>query len=161
MLAPFGSTQGYRASLLAVADVRPRTLSRAVTRRPPAPLYSRKSAATVVESVDADVNVMTCLQFVFRVNIMMELWTAGVAQLVEHLICNQRVGGSNPFASSTVGQRAGGNWTSGRVREEVHRCEAATQVAACLSGNRSAGKWSFRSGSERWSVCVFGIRTGG
>ena len=26
---------------------------------------------------------------------------AGVAQLVEHLICNQRVGGSNPFASST------------------------------------------------------------
>ena len=26
---------------------------------------------------------------------------AGVAQLVEHLICNQRVGGSNPFASSS------------------------------------------------------------
>ncbi len=26
---------------------------------------------------------------------------AGVAQLVEHLICNQRVGGSNPFVSST------------------------------------------------------------
>ncbi len=26
---------------------------------------------------------------------------AGVAQLVEHLICNQRVRGSNPFASST------------------------------------------------------------
>ena len=29
---------------------------------------------------------------------------AGVAQLVEHLICNQRVGGSNPFASSTIGK---------------------------------------------------------
>jgi hypothetical protein len=28
--------------------------------------------------------------------------TAGVAQLVEHLICNQRVGGSNPFASSSI-----------------------------------------------------------
>jgi hypothetical protein len=27
---------------------------------------------------------------------------AGVAQLVEHLICNQTVGGSNPFASSRV-----------------------------------------------------------
>src|SRR5262249_52035810 len=27
---------------------------------------------------------------------------AGVAQLVEHLICNQRVGGSNPSASSIV-----------------------------------------------------------
>ena len=26
---------------------------------------------------------------------------AGVAQLVEHLICNQRVGGSNPFVSSS------------------------------------------------------------
>ena len=26
--------------------------------------------------------------------------SAGVAQSVEHLICNQRVGGSNPFASS-------------------------------------------------------------
>ena len=31
------------------------------------------------------------------------LWWAGVAQLVEHLICNQRVGGSNPFASSKFG----------------------------------------------------------
>ena len=30
---------------------------------------------------------------------------AGVAQLVEHLICNQRVGGSNPFASSTLQTR--------------------------------------------------------
>ncbi len=28
------------------------------------------------------------------------LFRAGVAQLVEHLICNQRVGGSNPFVSS-------------------------------------------------------------
>ena len=27
-------------------------------------------------------------------------YQAGVAQLVEHLICNQAVGGSNPFASS-------------------------------------------------------------
>ena len=27
---------------------------------------------------------------------------AGVAQLVEHLICNQRVGGSNPFVSSIL-----------------------------------------------------------
>ncbi len=33
---------------------------------------------------------------------------AGVAQLVEHLICNQRVGGSNPFASSRVTER--GRW---------------------------------------------------
>src|SRR3984885_5543729 len=30
---------------------------------------------------------------------------AGVAQLVEHLICNQRVGGSSPFASSSFSQQ--------------------------------------------------------
>jgi hypothetical protein len=30
---------------------------------------------------------------------------AGVAQLVEHLICNQRVGGSSPFASSSFIQQ--------------------------------------------------------
>src|SRR5277367_1801078 len=30
---------------------------------------------------------------------------AGVAQLVEHLICNQRVGGSSPFASSSTPQQ--------------------------------------------------------
>ena len=32
------------------------------------------------------------------------LFWAGVAQLVEHLICNQRVGGSNPFVSSNYRQ---------------------------------------------------------
>src|ERR1700722_12552080 len=39
---------------------------------------------------------------------------AGVAQLVEHLICNQRVGGSNPFASSKYGSGNGG-----RKRQEL------------------------------------------
>ena len=42
-----------------------------------------------------------CLQFNFRFRILRGFRTAGVAQLVEHLICNQRVGGSNPFASSS------------------------------------------------------------
>ena len=60
---------------------------------------------------------------------------AGVAQLVEHLICNQRVGGSNPFASSIHrGLRRSGttassftgapSWSSGPVLcgnpHEVH-----------------------------------------
>ena len=37
---------------------------------------------------------------------------AGVAQLVEHLICNQRVGGSIPSASSTnwFGRERGGEF---------------------------------------------------
>ena len=30
-------------------------------------------------------------------------WNAGVAQLVEQLICNQQVTGSSPVASTTVG----------------------------------------------------------
>jgi hypothetical protein len=34
---------------------------------------------------------------------LLGLSEAGVAQLVEHLICNQRVGGSIPSASSTAG----------------------------------------------------------
>src|SRR5216683_826750 len=38
---------------------------------------------------------------------------AGVAQLVEHLICNQRVRGSNPFASSRKYFPAGGGLGSG------------------------------------------------
>src|SRR5438046_7971745 len=41
---------------------------------------------------------------------LLGLSDAGVAQLVEHLICNQRVGGSIPSASSTtslVGERGG------------------------------------------------------
>ena len=37
----------------------------------------------------------------------LRLLLAGVAQLVEHLICNQRVGGSNPFASSSLRRFAG------------------------------------------------------
>ena len=38
---------------------------------------------------------------------------AGVAQPVEHLICNQRVGGSNPFASSRKAVESGA--TAGQV----------------------------------------------
>jgi hypothetical protein len=42
-------------------------------------------------------------------------FSAGVAQLVEHLICNQRVGGSNPFASSTHYGCAGRAWQQDRA----------------------------------------------
>ena len=38
-----------------------------------------------------------------RLLFLLGLSEAGVAQLVEHLICNQRVGGSIPSASSTAG----------------------------------------------------------
>jgi hypothetical protein len=39
------------------------------------------------------------LQFDCLCGIFLRFNWAGVAQLVEHLICNQRVGGSNPSAS--------------------------------------------------------------
>jgi hypothetical protein len=41
---------------------------------------------------------MICLAFKNSLNFYPE--NAGVAQLVEQLICNQPVGGSNPFTSS-------------------------------------------------------------
>jgi hypothetical protein len=43
---------------------------------------------------------------------------AGVAQLVEHLICNQTVGGSNPFASS-IFQHSVQSIASGREEKFV------------------------------------------
>src|ERR1051325_3272333 len=42
---------------------------------------------------------------------------AGVAQLVEHLICNQRVGGSNPSASSIDSRYATLRSLSRRIRQ--------------------------------------------
>ena len=51
---------------------------------------------------------------------------AGVAQLVEQLICNQPVGGSNPLASSTAGrapedrQEHGGRFPSGQRDQTVN-----------------------------------------
>jgi hypothetical protein len=45
---------------------------------------------------------------------------AGVAQLVEQLICNQQVAGSNPIASSTGrGRFQAGDRASTRVGSEV------------------------------------------
>ena len=43
------------------------------------------------------------------------VWAAGVAQPVEHLICNQRVGGSNPFASSSLSAHRRENGRRGLV----------------------------------------------
>ena len=40
-----------------------------------------------------------CLQLNCRYDTFTRFASAGVAQLVEHLICNQRVGGSIPSAS--------------------------------------------------------------
>ncbi len=68
------------------------------------------------------------------------LW-AGVAQLVEHLICNQRVGGSNPFASSTEGRLDSG-WNGYRFwvwRWEFHRRISSSAAIPLRCMLRQAG----------------------
>src|SRR5580658_3469843 len=60
-----------------------------------------------LQSASACVNLSICTPLLSRRlgvsrNRGIEAVRAGVAQLVEHLICNQTVGGSNPFASSRI-----------------------------------------------------------
>ena len=59
---------------------------------------------------------------------------AGVAQLVEHLICNQRVGGSNPFASSRLRRFAG--VVEPRTGEQVPAAEILNQAKDLGFGRR-------------------------
>jgi hypothetical protein len=80
--------------------------------------------------------------------------TAGVAQLVEHLICNQRVRGSNPFASSRIGfaegrrfaRRGGVESFSQRhsIRKQFQVCVRAIEIlcARFLFSLLSAAVWS-------------------
>ena len=55
---------------------------------------------------------------------------AGVAQLVEHLICNQRVGGSSPFASSSSPQQE---------KKDGFGCTALAVLALQTSGHSFKG----------------------
>ena len=52
---------------------------------------------------------------------------AGVAQPVEHLICNQRVGGSNPFASSSL---------SAHSRENGRRAQVEVSGAGFIKSEK-------------------------
>ena len=59
--------------------------------------------------------------------------TAGVAQLVEHLICNQRVRGSNPFASSRIGFAEGRRFARrGGVESFSQRHSIRKQFQVCV-----------------------------
>jgi hypothetical protein len=51
--------------------------------------------------------------------------TAGVAQLVEQLICNQQVGGSNPSTSSSFNM---GEFQSGQMGQTVNLLPSASVV---------------------------------
>ena len=57
---------------------------------------------------------------------------AGVAQLVEQLICNQQVGGSNPSTSSTS-EHAVDRLASSRARTLAPSAAAPLQIEASAS----------------------------
>ena len=96
---------------------------------------------------------------------------AGVAQLVEHLICNQRVGGSNPFASSTQCRESRANksrqgekvvWIgrSARFRVEFGRFGKASPVLRGKSPEASlhrSGKTDDRRYPERVECAKVGF----
>ena len=87
--------------------------------------------------------------------------SAGVAQLVEHLICNQRVGGSIPSASST--RKFAGNEAERILEVKIDGLVSFDTSPFCVfpqrmleRGLRDFGTSSWRnSGSEDFS------RTGG
>lgn len=59
---------------------------------------------------------------------------AGVAQLVEQLICNQRVGGSNPLASSKEGV-VFSDYVDGEVPERSKGSDCKSDGAAFAGSN--------------------------
>ena len=69
-----------------------------------------KNCKSTICRIISTVLAVTCSRFltpilaiaVSNLLFLCGLSSAGVAQLVEHLICNQRVGGSIPSASSTI-----------------------------------------------------------
>ena len=58
-------------------------------------------------------------------------WNAGVAQLVEQLICNQQVVGSSPIASSSMGR-----YPSGQRDQTVNLTATPSKVRILLSPPR-------------------------
>ena len=86
-------------------------------------IFMHRAGSDVAEGVAA----------VLKLIVRCPIWTAhstvwaGVAQLVEHLICNQRVGGSNPSVSSKAPVLLGWRLRSigarrvSRGRRKMHR----------------------------------------
>ena len=60
-------------------------------------IFMHRAGSDVAEGVAAVLKLILCAALLWTAH--STVW-AGVAQLVEHLICNQRVGGSNPSVSS-------------------------------------------------------------
>ena len=72
--------------------------------------------------------------------------TAGVAQLVEQLICNQQVGGSNPSTSSKFHM---GEFQSGQMGQTVNLLSLTSVVRIHLPPPNVQ--------SKDWTFCFFGV----
>ncbi len=78
---------------------------------------------------------------------------ASVAQQVERLICNQRVGGSNPLAGSDKATRSMGRYQSGQMGRAVNplrkRFGGSNPSLPISGGNSSVGRASaFQAGGR-------------
>jgi hypothetical protein len=87
---------------------------------------------------------------------------AGVAQLVEHLICNQRVGGSNPFASSTYKEEKETGPEKGCIGRRADFFEAPGLSSAVIPFEVHTPKCRRFSGREpmRWNGALEAWRVG-
>ena len=97
-----------------------------------------------------------CTQFVDRSGgwVTFSLTSAGVAQLVEQLICNQQVGGSSPFASLWSVLRAGPRMTCsyGAFRGFTPRRGSVTFHSSAVKGRPICmGRLFSALGGDAWT----------
>ena len=108
---------------------------------------------------------------------------AGVAQLVEHLICNQRVGGSSPSASSSSSQRGNERWiwlycstvlalqTSGHsfkggvparfasgIDDGLDGLRWVLRVETCQAGCAQVAEWLMAADCKSAALCATEVR---
>jgi hypothetical protein len=81
------------------------------------------------------------------------VWLAGVAQLAEQLICNQPVGGSNPFASSTKRPEHCG-LSIGTGRKHPRQTRRAGLAGMARRAKSARGPSRYREIEERLSADV-------
>ncbi|SVA03568.1 uncharacterized protein METZ01_LOCUS56422 [marine metagenome] len=88
---------------------------------------------------------MTNIKWYYIIN---RLTHAGIAQLVEQLICNQQVVGSSPIASSSMGR-----YPSGQRDQTVNLTAKPSKVRILLSppeGIRSLLQWEIKAWVAQW-----------
>ena len=122
--------------------------SRLITDRsgvqvPEGPVWSGSSVGLECQPVTLEVEGSSPFRIAFRFLAGVSgIGSAGVAQLVEQLICNQQVAGSSPFASSSSVKIHVGRFPSGQ-REQTVNLPSQTSVVRihpCPPKSFSKGK---------------------